>query len=78
MHFRCRHEAIAEYFNDPRPLCGNSCDFCKNPKVVKEAARNMKLCQMGKGPSVGSMTANFERGQPDYRLYGGGRWGYKG
>ena len=68
---------IAEYFGDPRPTCGKSCDFCRNPLVVKEAARNAKLCQMGKGACGGSGMANFERGAPDCTLYGGGRWGYK-
>ena len=73
----CRHEVIAEYFSDPRPQCGKLCDFCQNPRVVREDVRNMKLCQMGKGPGLGSGMANFERGEPDWTLYGGGRWGYK-
>lgn len=68
---------IAKYFGDPRPQCGKFCDFCKNPRVVREDARSMKLCQMGKGTSIGSGMANFERGEPDWSLYGGGRWGYK-
>ena len=45
----CRHGAIADYFGDPKPNCGKSCDFCKNPREVKEAARDMKLCQKGGG-----------------------------
>ena len=75
----CRHEVIANYFGDPKPKCGKSCDFCQNPLALKEAVRDMKLCQGGgKGTSVGGTgMGNFERGEPDWALYGGGRWGYK-
>ena len=76
--YSCRHELIAKYFGDPRPECNKSCDFCQNPKTAKEQARNMKFCQTGKKKaSLGSLSANFEYGVPDYSLYGGGRWGYK-
>ena len=75
--YSCRHEAIAEYFEDPKPNCGKSCDFCKSPREVKEAARDMKLCQKGGGRVGGGGMGVFERGEPDSSLYGGGRWGYK-
>ena len=70
---------IANYFGDPRPKCEKSCDFCQNPRIVKEAAHGMKLCQQGgKGRGVGGGgMGNFERGEPDWSLYGGGRWGYR-
>ena len=73
----CRHEVIAKYFGDPKPACNKSCDYCKNPLATKENCRSMKLCQAGKRQSVGSQMAYFEYGEPDYSLYGGGRWGYK-
>ena len=77
MLYSCRHEAIAEYFGDPKPNCQRSCDFCRDPLVVREAVRSMKLCQAGGTRVGGTGMGNFEHGEPDWTLYGGGRWGYK-
>ncbi|XP_068193062.1 ATP-dependent DNA helicase Q5 isoform X2 [Antennarius striatus] len=31
----CRHATISKFFGDKPPNCAGSCDFCRNPKIVR-------------------------------------------
>ncbi|XP_073444044.1 ATP-dependent DNA helicase Q5 isoform X2 [Dendrobates tinctorius] len=74
----CRHAAIASYFGDENPLCNKSCDFCKNPRAVKQQVEHLEGLQL----NGRSRTCIQHPGAPsgpfgyDRELYEGGRKGY--
>ncbi len=41
---RCRHGAIAKYFEDEKPECKRACDFCKDSL---QALRELETMQRG-------------------------------
>ncbi|XP_077107871.1 ATP-dependent DNA helicase Q5 [Ranitomeya variabilis] len=74
----CRHAAIASYFGDEKPLCNKSCDFCKNPRAVKQQIEHLEGLQL----NGRSRTCIQHPGAPsgpfgyDRELYEGGKKGY--
>ncbi|XP_031717787.1 ATP-dependent DNA helicase Q5 isoform X2 [Anarrhichthys ocellatus] len=69
----CRHATISKFFGDETPNCAGSCDFCRNPKVVRaQLERAAVLCTKTAAQSTEATGPfGFQRG-----LYEGGRKGY--
>ncbi|CAO4371268.1 unnamed protein product [Caenorhabditis nigoni] len=72
---KCRHVAIAEFFDDTdcRP-CGSNCDFCRDPKATLQSAQAFANAQDSLGsvfrrPGTSRAESGFET------VYGGGRRG---
>ncbi|PIC39668.1 hypothetical protein B9Z55_011283 [Caenorhabditis nigoni] len=72
---KCRHVAIAEFFDDTdcRP-CGSNCDFCRDPKATLQSAQAFANSQDSLGsvfrrPGTSRAESGFET------VYGGGRRG---
>ncbi|KAG1935517.1 ATP-dependent DNA helicase Q5 [Pimephales promelas] len=69
----CRHATISQFFGNQKPDCAGSCDFCRDPKLVRaQLARGAALSirtSTGPAQSTGPFGFNPE-------LYAGGRKGY--
>ncbi|VDN27152.1 unnamed protein product [Gongylonema pulchrum] len=77
IRFRCRHVAFGRFFGDDdlRP-CGNSCDYCKNPKACEQSISRFNAEAWR---DVGSSRFRKRRldDDGDGFLYEGGRAGAK-
>ncbi|XP_034047111.1 ATP-dependent DNA helicase Q5 [Thalassophryne amazonica] len=70
----CRHTAISKFFGDKPPNCAGSCDFCRNPNLVRaqrERAASLRTFTIAAQSKEPKGPFGF---QPE--LYGGGKKGY--
>ncbi|NWR78692.1 RECQ5 helicase, partial [Centropus unirufus] len=73
----CRHAAIARYFGDATPPCNKSCDYCKNPGVVRRQLESLECCSSSWSKTcVGPTSSSWDSYDPE--LYEGGRRGCRG
>lgn len=71
----CRHATISQFFGNQKPNCAGSCDFCRDPKLVRaQLARAAALStSTSTGPAQSAPRGPFGF---DPELYAGGRKGY--
>ncbi|KAG5263135.1 hypothetical protein AALO_G00282960 [Alosa alosa] len=70
----CRHATISKFFGDAAPACAGSCDFCRNPKLVRAQIARAAVQRSGHtGPAHSAPRGPFGY---DKDLYAGGRKGY--
>lgn len=72
---RCRHATISQFFGNQKPNCAGSCDFCRDPKLVR--AQLARAAALSTSTSTGP-AQTVPRGPFgfDPELYAGGRKGY--
>ncbi|XP_067313424.1 ATP-dependent DNA helicase Q5 isoform X2 [Pseudorasbora parva] len=70
----CRHATISQFFGNQKPNCAGSCDFCRDPKLVR--------AQLARAAALSTRTGPAQSAEPrgpfgfDPELYAGGRKGY--
>uniref|UniRef100_A0A8B9H314 DNA 3'-5' helicase n=1 Tax=Astyanax mexicanus TaxID=7994 RepID=A0A8B9H314_ASTMX len=70
----CRHATISQFFGDQKPNCAGSCDYCRNPKLVR--------AQLERAAALSTRTGPAQSSEPrgpfgfDRELYAGGKKGY--
>ncbi|XP_062381557.1 ATP-dependent DNA helicase Q5 [Sardina pilchardus] len=70
----CRHATISKFFGDAAPACAGSCDFCRDPKLVRAQIARAAVQRGGHtGPARSEPQGPFGY---DKDLYAGGRKGY--
>ena len=77
---RCRHGAIAKFFEDDKPPCDKCCDFCKNrSQCLLDIEHFKKGVYSSSHPHrhQGRTMISVEKEGVDGELYGGGRKGAK-
>ncbi|CAM4416642.1 unnamed protein product [Leuciscus chuanchicus] len=72
----CRHATISQFFGNQKPNCAGSCDFCRDPKLVR--AQLARAAAFNTSTSTGPAQSAVPRGPFgfDPELYAGGRKGY--
>ncbi|XP_075994917.1 ATP-dependent DNA helicase Q5 [Genypterus blacodes] len=70
----CRHATISKFFGDQAPNCARSCDFCRNPKLVRAQLERAATLSTGMQAAQSKESTGPFGFQPG--LYQGGRKGY--